>query len=106
MPLAGPAPNAPVETLWVLLTAFLHGEPAPRAGNPGFSWGSRPVAEVYIAPRAVEWLIRRRRFLVKTAQTYPIEKLPDPVGPPACARLRGLPDSFRLTVEYGVRAMV
>ena len=44
---------------WVLLTAFLHGEPAPRAGNPGFVRGSRPVAEGYIAPRAVEWLIRK-----------------------------------------------
>ena len=55
----GLRPTPPVETLWVLLTAFLHGEPAPRAGNPGLAWGSRPVAEVYIAPRAVEWLIRK-----------------------------------------------
>ena len=58
LPLARPEPDAPVETLWVLLTAFLHGEPAPRAGNSGFARGSRPVAEVYTAARAVEWLIR------------------------------------------------
>ncbi len=37
LPLARPAPDAPVETLWVLLTAFLHGEPAPRAGNLSFN---------------------------------------------------------------------
>ena len=55
---AQPAPNAPVATLWGLLTALFHGEPATRAGNPGFARGSKPVAEVYTAARAVEWLIR------------------------------------------------
>ena len=38
--------------------ALFHGEPATRAGNPGFARGSKPVAEVYTAARAVEWLIR------------------------------------------------
>ena len=33
----------------------------PRAGNPGFARGSKPVAEVYTAARAVEWLIRLGR---------------------------------------------
>ena len=55
---AQPAPNAPVATLWGLLTAHFHGEPATRAGNPGLARGSKPVAEVYTAARAVEWLIR------------------------------------------------
>ena len=50
--------DAPVATLWVLLTALFHREPATRAGNPGFARGSKPVAEVYTAARAVEWLIR------------------------------------------------
>ena len=59
MPLAGPAPDAPVATLWVALTALFHGKPATRAGNPGFARGSKPVAEVYSAARAVEWLIRQ-----------------------------------------------
>ena len=58
LPLARPAPNAPVATLWVVLTALFHGEPATRAENPGFARGSKPVAEVYTAARAVEWLIR------------------------------------------------
>lgn len=38
--------------------ALFHGEPATRAGNPGFARGSKPVAEVYTAARAVEWPIR------------------------------------------------
>ena len=58
LPLARPAPDAPVATLWSLLTALFHGEPATRAGNLGFARGSKPVAEVYTAARAVEWLIR------------------------------------------------
>ena len=57
MPPARPAPNAPVATLWGLLTALFHGEPATRAGNPEFARGSKPVAEVYTAACAVEWLI-------------------------------------------------
>ncbi len=57
MPLARPAPDAPVATLWVLLKELFHGEPATRAGNPGVARGSKPVAEVYTAARAVEWLI-------------------------------------------------
>ena len=52
------APDAPVATLWVLLTALFHGEPATRAGNPGVARGSKPVADVYTAARAVEWHIR------------------------------------------------
>ncbi len=44
--------------LWVLLTVHFPGEPATRAGNPGIARGSKPVAEVYTAARAVEWLIR------------------------------------------------
>ena len=67
LPLARPEPDAPVDTLWVLLTAFLHGEPAPRAGNPGFARGSRPVAEVYTAARTVEWLIRIREIAAMVA---------------------------------------
>ena len=43
---------------WVVLTALFHGEPATRAGNPGFAQGSKPVADVYTAALAVEWLIR------------------------------------------------
>ncbi len=58
MPLGRPTPDAPVATLWVVLTALFHGEPATRAGNPEFARGSKPVAEVYTAARAVEWLIR------------------------------------------------
>lgn len=54
MPLVRHAPDAPVAPLWVLLTALFHVEPAPRAENPGFARGSKPVAEVYIAARAVE----------------------------------------------------
>ena len=57
-PLAWPAPDAPVATLWVVLTAFFHDEPATRAVNPGIARGSKLVAEVYTAARAVEWLIR------------------------------------------------
>lgn len=41
-----------------MLTVNFHGEPAARAGNRGFARGSNPVAEVYSAARAVEWLIR------------------------------------------------
>ena len=59
LPLARPAPDAPVAALWVLLTAYFYGEPAPRAGNPGFARGLQPVAEVYTAARAVEWLIHQ-----------------------------------------------
>lgn len=62
MPLARPVPNAPVAALWVVLTALFHGEPATRAGNPGFARGSKPVAEVYTAARVVGWLIRRERL--------------------------------------------
>ncbi len=58
LPLARPAPDAPLETLLALPTALFNGEPAPRAGNSGFARGSTPVAEVYTAARAVEWLIR------------------------------------------------
>ena len=50
--------DAPIATRWVVLAALFHGEPATRAGNPGFARGSKPVAEVYTAARAVEWLIR------------------------------------------------
>ena len=58
LPLAKPAPDAPVATVGVVLTVNFHGEPATRAGNPGFARGSRPVAEVYTAARVVEWRIR------------------------------------------------
>ena len=58
MPLVRPAPDAPVATLWVMLAALFHGEPTPRAGNPGFARGMLHVAEVYTAARAVERLIR------------------------------------------------
>ena len=51
-------PQAAVAMLWVLLTVHFPGEPATRAGNPGIARGSKPVAEVYTAARAVEWLIR------------------------------------------------
>jgi hypothetical protein len=40
---ARPAPDASVETLWVLLTVNFHGEPATGAGNPEFARGSMPV---------------------------------------------------------------
>lgn len=59
--------NAPVAALWVVLTALFHGEPATRAGNPGFDRGSKPVAEVYTAARAVEWLIRGQAPRAKTS---------------------------------------
>lgn len=57
LPLARPAPNAPVAMLWVLLTVLLYGDPGTREGNPGFARCSKPVAEAYTAARAVEWLI-------------------------------------------------
>lgn len=41
-------------------TGLFHGEPATRAGNPGFAQGSKPVPELYTAARAVEWPIRFR----------------------------------------------
>ena len=66
LPLARPAPDAPVATLWVVLTALFHGEPATRAGNPGFARGSKPFAEVYTAARLVEWLIRYQPRHVQT----------------------------------------
>ncbi len=65
MPLARPAPDAPVAAQWVLLTALFHGEPATRTRNPGIARGSKPVAEVYTAARAVEWLIRLNWFTGK-----------------------------------------
>ena len=40
---------------WDLPTVHFHGEPAPRAGNPGFARGSKPVNT---AARAIEWPIR------------------------------------------------
>ena len=43
MPLARPAPDARVATLWVVLTALFHGEPATRAGNPAFPRNLKPV---------------------------------------------------------------
>ena len=64
-PVRGPAPNAPVATLWVVLTVLLHGDPATRAGNPGFARASKPVAEAYTAARAVEWLTRFTRIKVE-----------------------------------------
>ena len=60
MPLARARPGVPVESLWVLLTAFIHGEPVPRAGNPGLARDLRSIAEVYTASGTVEWLIRQQ----------------------------------------------
>ncbi len=52
------APGIPGAALLALPTAHFHGEPVTRAGNPGFARGSKPVAELFTAARAVEWLIR------------------------------------------------
>jgi hypothetical protein len=38
----------------------IQSKPATRAGNAVFARGSKPIAEVYTAARAVEWLIRWR----------------------------------------------
>ena len=55
---AQPAPTHPSQRYGFCLRRFFHGEPATRAGNPGFARGSKPVAEVYTAARVVVWLIR------------------------------------------------
>ncbi len=47
--------RAAAEPDWALPTVHFHGEPAPRAGNPGFARGSKPVNT---AARAIEWPIR------------------------------------------------
>lgn len=41
-----------------MLTAIFHDEPAIRTVNPRIAQGSKLVADVYTAARAVEWLIR------------------------------------------------
>jgi hypothetical protein len=82
LPLARPASDAPVATLWVVLTALFDSEPATRAGNPGFARGSMSVAEVYTAARAVEWLIRLSNALVHTRNV---------IGPSASLRVTTRP---------------
>ena len=58
LPLARPAPNAPVATRGVVLAALFHGEPATRAGNPGLPRNSKPAPGCDTAARVLERPIR------------------------------------------------